>query len=385
MRVLVVPDKFKGTLTALAAARAIAAGWRRIRPRDRLTLLPMSDGGDGFGPALGALLGARTRIVTTTDAAERPRQARWWWAAERRLAIIETAESNGLALLPKGKYHPFDLDTAGIAPLIRRAIDQGARTCLLGVGGSATNDGGFGLARALGWRFLDREGRTLERWTELVRLARLEPPPLPAFRPPDRRGRPASPRFIVATDVANPLLGPRGASRIYGPQKGLKPDDVPAAEACLRRLAHVVRRQLGIDSRSAGAGAAGGLGFGLMAFLGAERRLGFEVFAEHARLDELLDTADLLITGEGGFDLQSLMGKGVGQLLRRSAQHGRPVVVLAGRVQVERALPKAVRWARGLCDVTSETNAVAEPARWLRHLAAEAAQAFRPSADRFQG
>ncbi|MBL9129211.1 MAG: glycerate kinase [Verrucomicrobiales bacterium] len=372
MRVLIAPDQFKGTLAADAVARAIAAGWRSVRPSDSLTLVPMSDGGDGFGAVLGKLIGARTLSLPTTNAACRPHRARWWWVDSSRTAILEAAQSNGLALLPKGLHHPFALDTFGVARLVLFALRKGAKRCVVGVGGSATNDGGFGLARGLGWTFHDRAGNPIHEWTELRRLHRLTPPakPLPACR------------FVVATDVENPLLGKHGATRVYGPQKGLTPADFPVAEAALRRLAAVVRRQLGFDSSSPGAGAAGGLGFGFMAFLGAERRLGFDIFAEHARLDARIRDADVVVTGEGAFDFQSVMGKGVGQCIHRARRAGRPVVVLAGRVADDARAAEGVRWLEGLCDITSTRQAMERTAAWLRRLAARAASAWTDDAGR---
>ncbi len=364
MRVLIAPDKFKGTLSAARVAQAIAAGWRSARPSDTLTLLPISDGGDGFGIVLKEILGATTIHSTTTDAAGQPRRAQWWWVADQKLAIIEAAQANGLALLPKGLHHPFDLDTSGVAPLIRAALKKAARRCIVGVGGSATNDGGFGLAQALGWCFLDPKGTPIVRWTDLARLARLEPP----------EARLRKCQFIVATDVENPLLGSRGATRIYGPQKGLLTRDLPQAEKCLRRLALVVQRQLGINAATPGSGAAGGLGFGMLAFLGAKRRLGFDVFAEYARLDHRLRTTDLVITGEGSFDRQSVMGKGVGQWIERCAKQSRPVIVLAGQVAPDAAkASRTVRWSMGLTDITSTGEALDRPAFWLRRLARKAA------------
>ncbi|MGE3312508.1 MAG: glycerate kinase [Limisphaerales bacterium] len=373
MRVLIAPDKFKGTLAADAVARAIAQGWRRIRPKDDLVLLPISDGGDGFGAVLGGLLGARNLAVATVNALGRPHRSRIGWVEKSRLALIEAAQSNGLALLPAGNHHPFQRDTLGVARLIEAARRKGARHMIIGVGGSATNDGGFGMARGLGWRFLDSKGRSIDTWTGLDRLARLEGPPEPEpEREPASRRVPC--RYTVATDVENPLLGPEGATRVYGPQKGLVRADLAVAEKCLRRLARVVRDQLGFDSATPGSGAAGGLGFGLMAFLGAERRLGFDVFAEYAGLERHLRNADLVITGEGSFDRQSVMGKGVGQWIRRCADRKRPVLVLAGRVALEspESLPPGVT-ARGLCDITSPAEAMERPAFWLRRLAAGAA------------
>src|SRR5439155_11955972 len=166
-RVLIVPDKFKGTLTAHEAATAIAAGWRRARPTDQLELLPMSDGGDGFGTVMGELLGAKRMACRTMDAAHRPCTAQWWWEAKSRTAVIETAAIIGLAMLPRGKFHPFQLDTGGIARVLEAVRRRRAKSCLIGIGGSATNDGGFGLARALGWRFLDKKGQSIDQWVRL--------------------------------------------------------------------------------------------------------------------------------------------------------------------------------------------------------------------------
>ncbi len=227
----------------------------------------MSDGGDGFGEVISALLKASIQNVKTVDAAHRPCVARWWWEPHTRTAIIESAAVIGLAMLPPKRFHPFQLDTLGLGAVVRAAAKKGARRCLMGIGGSATNDGGFGLARALGWEFLDRKGELIERWTGLQQLERIRAP---------RRRRWFS-EFVVATDVQNRLLGQRGATRVYGPQKGLRPQDFTLAERCLGRLARVVKTQFGRDfAREPGTGAAGGLGFGLLAFLGAELRPGFE-------------------------------------------------------------------------------------------------------------
>jgi len=222
LKILVVPDKFKGTLTAGQAARVIADGWRKARPRDVLELLPMCDGGDGFGEVMAGLFSAEVQVTRALDAAHRPIEARWWWAEKRRTALIESAEVIGLARLqttrpqdhkttglpdyrttePRTPHrrqrrrngrqpttdhgakkpsvdsglHPFGLDTFGLGAVLVAAAQKGARRCLVGIGGSATNDGGFGLARALGWRFLDREGRRIERWTELRGLAKVQSP-----------------------------------------------------------------------------------------------------------------------------------------------------------------------------------------------------------------
>jgi glycerate kinase len=197
-RVLIAPDKFKGTLSASAAANAIARGWRSVRPDDTLELVPMSDGGDGFGEVLSKLHASRERSVKTFDAARRPCEPIWWFEPETSTAIIESAKCIGLAMLPPGKFHPFQLDTFGLGTLIHGAVKSGAKRCIIGVGGSATNDAGMGLARALGWRFLSKDGGEIGSWTLLHRVATVVPPAkknpftqmiqglLPRLRPTER-------------------------------------------------------------------------------------------------------------------------------------------------------------------------------------------------------
>ncbi|HXP60561.1 MAG TPA: glycerate kinase [Dongiaceae bacterium] len=370
--ILIVPDKFKGTLSAGAAAEAIARGWRKGRPEDHLTLLPMSDGGDGFGEVMSGLLHAKLYIISAIDAAHRPCATQWWWEPKTRTAIIESAKIVGLAMLPPKRFHPFALDTAGLGAIIPALAAAGAQRCLAGIGGSATNDGGFGLARALGWEFLDGAGCPLEQWTALDRLARLRPP----------RRRRWFKELRVAVDVENRLLGPRGATRVYGPQKGLQPEDFCRADRCLGRLARVARRQFGHDfAREPGAGAAGGLGFGLLAFLGARLEPGFELFARQAKLALHLRGADLVITGEGRIDPSTLMGKGVGEIARQCRRLNIPCIALAGLVhpRVSLEAPHAFTQTRALTELTSLEKAKAEPARWLERLAQRAASEMRPS------
>lgn len=367
MKVLVVPDKFKGTLTAAAAAQAIARGWRRLRPQDRITLLPMSDGGDGFGDVLGTLLGAKTQSVKTVDAAHRPCRARWWWEPKSKSAVIESANVIGLAMLPPGKFHPFELDTFGLGAVVRAAAKKGARRCLIGIGGSATNDGGFGLARALGWNFLKTDGQSIQQWTELPALAQIHPP----------KQRRWFGECIVAVDVQNPLLGPRGATRVYGPQKGLVAGEFAAAEHCLRRLAAVFKKDFGQDFGTApGAGAAGGLGFGLLGFLGARPEPGFDLFARHAKLNKILRTSDLVLTGEGRLDASTLMGKGVGEMARRCRQLNLPCVCFAGDISQAAEIRHAFTQAHALTALTSPADAKARPAFWLERSAQACAGAW---------
>ena len=365
LKVLIAPDKFKGTLTAHAAARAIAKGWRRARPADAIDLLPMSDGGDGFGGVMSSSLGAKVQKIKTVDAAHRPCRARWWWEAKTKTAIIESAAVIGLAQLPPGKFHPFALDTFGLGKVIRAAAAKGARRCLIGIGGSATNDGGFGVARALGWKFLDRGGRELTRWTELSALVEIRAP----------KKRRWFEEMIVAVDVQNRLLGKNGCTRIYGPQKGLRPRDFPAAETNLRRLAVVVAKHFGRDyAVEPGGGAAGGLGFGLRAFAGAKLKRGFELFARQADLARRIRAADLVITGEGAIDKSTLMGKGVGQLAQLCFKLETPCIGLAGVVTAHEGHRKGFTEMRGLTELTSPENAKRKAALWLERLAARTAR-----------
>ena len=360
LHVLIIPDKFKGTLTAAAAAEAIARGWRRERAGDVLSLLPMSDGGDGFGEVVSALLKARIQRVNAVDAAHRPCVTRWWWEPRTRTAIIESAAVIGLAMLPPKRFHPFQLDTFGLGAVVHAAVKKGAKHCLMGLGGSATNDGGFGLARALGWEFVDRKGELIEQWTGVGELARIRVP----------RRRRWFDTVVAATDVQNRLLGERGASRVYGPQKGLRARDFALAERCLGRLARLVKQQFGCDfARVPGAGAAGGLGFGLLAFLGAEMQPGYDLFARQAELEKQLRAADLVVTGEGAIDRSTLMGKGVGQIAQRCRQLKIPCVALAGMLSRELGSGAGFTEARGLTELTSAAQAKARPAFWLERLA----------------
>jgi glycerate 2-kinase len=366
-RILIVPDKFKGTLTAQAAAALMAEGWRERRPADSLELLPMSDGGDGFGEVMAALSQSERRECETVDAAHRPLRCTWWFSPGTGSGIVESARVIGLALLPTGKYHPFELDTFGLGAVLKAAFDSGATSCTLGIGGSATNDGGFGLARALGWRFLDGAGRELTQWTQLEGLARVIPPTLGDLRIPE---------LVAAVDVQNPFLGPEGATRIYGPQKGVREEDFPRAEGCLARMAEVVQTSLGINAAAEpGTGAAGGLGFGLRSFARARLESGFALFATRAGLEDRIRRADVVLTGEGAIDRSTLMGKGVGQVASLCRKHGVPCLALAGRLAdgSERSAGPFARVYGIAPGLVPLDVALAHPERWLPRLATVAA------------
>lgn len=367
LNVLIIPDKFKGTLSARSAAEAIGRGWLQTRPTDTLSLLPMSDGGDGFGQVMGELLGAEKRGVEGQDAAHRPCTSHWWWEPKSKTALIDSAGVIGLAMLPPRRFHPFELDTYGLGLVLKAAAGAGIERCMLGIGGSATNDGGFGMARALGWRFVDETGRVLERWTELVLLHHVEHPQQQVVFSATR----------VAVDVQNPLLGPQGATRIYGPQKGLKTEEFPIAERCLEALARVMDKESRTDYASMpGAGAAGGLGFGCLAFLQAQLEPGFELFASEAKLIARLKATDLVVTGEGAIDHSTLMGKGVGRVGECCRELGIPCVALGGQVILGKD-QNLFRHTAALTELTSLEDAKSRPDFWLQQLARLTAERFK--------
>lgn len=368
MRVLIAPDKFKGTLTARQAAEAIARGWRQARPNDQLTLLPISDGGDGFGAVMGEQLQTHPQKVRSMDAAHHPVAANWWWQPETRTAVIESANIIGLAMLSPRKFHPFQLDTFGLGTVFETARKKGARRIIIGIGGSATNDGGFGLARALGWKFLDRAGNEIMSWTALPKLQNIQRP-----------GRFPKGFVTVAVDVKNPLLGRHGATRVYGPQKGIRPHDVVTAEHCLRHLARVMKRQFNLDfAQMPGAGAAGGLGFGLATFANARLVSGFDLFARQAGLYQILARTDLLITAEGALDRSTLMGKGAGRIAALAQKRKIPAIGLAGVIHDKPRLQRLFTEIRALVELTTSDEARRRVKFWLTQLAFQTATKMQP-------
>jgi glycerate kinase len=365
LRVLVAPDKFKGTLTASQAADAIARGWKEARPQDQLALLPISDGGDGFGEVINSIVEGEPQTLKTVDAAHRPCTATWWWHAPTKTAIVESARVIGLAQLPPAKYHPFELDTCGLGEVLRTAAEYGASRCIVGIGGSATNDAGFGLATSLGWQFFNTHDEKILRWTELHSLAQV--------RPPERHE--LFPETIVAVDVQNPLLGPNGCTRVYGPQKGLRAEDFEFAERCLEQLAQILEKELHLNcAAEPGAGAAGGLGYGLRCFTGARLAPGFRLFAEYAHLEERLAQTDLILTGEGAIDASTLMGKGTGELAALCRNGKLPCIGFAGvMADVKDADPLFTSTHSLAPGFVNQDDAMREPAKHLQALSRKVA------------
>jgi glycerate 2-kinase len=324
LRIAVAPGPFKGSLTAEQAAACIARGLRKGLPRVSTVLVPMADGGDGTLDAVVKGTGGHRVICRASDPLQRRIRAAFGVTGDGRTAIVEMAAASGLVLLQPRERDPLRTTTRGTGELICRALDLGVSRILVGIGGSATNDGGAGMARALGVRFLDRQGRDLpEGGGALEGLWRIDASGLDP--------RLSGVGVDVACDVVNPLVGPRGAARVYGPQKGATPQMVAHLDRGLRRLAIVIRRDLGHSVRDVpGAGAAGGLGAGLMAFLGARLRRGVDIVMEAVGLERKLRGCDLVITGEGRLDGQTAYGKAPAGVARLASRMGVPVVVIGG-------------------------------------------------------
>ena len=322
MRILIAPDKFKGTLSAREVAEAIAAGLRDALPDAKIDIVPMADGGEGTAEAISQALGGSWIKCKAHDPLGREIEASYGWIQNRKLAVMEMSEAAGMRRLQTNELNPENATTFGVGEMISDATKRGADEIIIGLGGSATNDGGFGMARALGFEFLkeDKE-ETEEPITDLVTLKAIN-------KPKDLK----LPSIIAAVDVKNPLLGESGATRVFGPQKGATADQIDEFERALTQLADVVAKQFGFDYRNQpGAGAAGGLGFGLMSFCGAKVRPGFDVVAEAVGLESRMEDVDLVITGEGSLDRQTLEGKTPAGVARVARKLGKHVFAFVGR------------------------------------------------------
>ncbi|WGI24765.1 glycerate kinase [Halomonas alkaliantarctica] len=324
MNVLLCPDSFKDALSAQDAAASMARGVLRASPEAHVQVCPLADGGEGSLDALIAATGAERRQLNVQDALGRPRQAAWGWLSDQRTAFIELAEASGLQHLEADERNALHTSTFGVGELLLAALEQGAEKALLLLGGSATNDGGAGMLQALGARFLDQNNESLPPGgAALSQLASLE---LDGLDP-----RLAKLTLEAAVDVDNPLLGERGASAIFGPQKGASPEEVEQLDRALGHFADISAQALGDDYRTLpGAGAAGGMGFAAKAFLKATLKPGIEMIMQQADMATLLARADLVITGEGRLDGQSLAGKTPIGVSRAAKRLHKPVIVLAG-------------------------------------------------------
>ena len=329
MNIIVAPDSFKGSLTAAQAADAIVQGVRHVLPDAEIVSIPLADGGEGTVDAL--VFATRGRILRqkATGPLGEPVEAFFGMLGDDLTGVVEMAAAAGLSLAPPEKRDPLAATTYGVGQLILAALEAGCKRLIVGLGGSATSDGGAGMAQALGVRLLDKDGADLPRGAApLVGLERIDL----SRRDP----RLEQVTIYAASDVSNPLCGPRGAAAIYGPQKGASPEAVETLDRALARLAEVIERDLKLEVRNlAGAGAAGGLGAGLVAFCGAELRSGPNLVLELLRFEEYLEAADLVLTGEGKVDRQIEFGKAISGVALLAQRYEVPIIAFTGNLAEE--------------------------------------------------
>lgn len=324
-RVVIAPDSFKESLPAPEVAGAIARGVKRCCPDTETVLVPLSDGGEGLVNALVAAVGGVEKVSTVTGPLGESVEAHWGILSDRKTAVIEMAQASGLDLVPPKKRNPLHATSYGTGELIKNALDAGCRRVVVGLGGSATVDGGAGLAQALGAEFLDSKGAALE--ADPASLEKLEQIDLSGFDP-----RIKETEVLAACDVTNPLCGPQGAAAVYGPQKGAGPEEVARLDNVLGHLADLLEMKTGQDVKLLpGAGAAGGLGAGLAAFLGAKLCPGIELVLDLVGFEGILASGtDLVITGEGEVNYQTAYGKVPVGVAKAAVKYKIPVVALAG-------------------------------------------------------
>jgi len=374
MRFLIAPDKFKGSLSAQEVAENIALGISDVIQTAEIEIAPMADGGEGTAEAICNARGGRWVPCGAHGPLGDPIGASYVWLDES--AVMEMSEAAGMRRLKNADRDVLRANTFGVGEMLLDAAKRGARGIIIGLGGSATNDGGLGMARALGFRFLGEGESELREVASLVQLVRIEAPVAAGVSPATLRSQPTllplPLKIIAAVDVRNPLLGHHGATRTFGPQKGATPEQLEILERSLTHLADTVTRDLGCDFRNEpGAGAAGGLGFGLMSFCDAKVQPGFEVVAEAVRLEQKVKRADVIITGEGKLDNQTLEGKtpaGVAELGRKFCKQ---VFAIVGRAEANSK-------ARDLFDGVYElAGPVPETKELLQERARELARALK--------
>ncbi|MDQ0127235.1 glycerate kinase [Pseudomonas lini] len=379
MKIVIAPDSFKDSLSAQGVADAIALGLADVWPDAQLLKCPMADGGEGTIESVLAACDGELRRIEVRGPLGAPVNAAWGWLPHSHTAIIEMAEASGLQLVPVDQRDACTSSTFGTGQLIRAALDAGAQRVILAIGGSATNDGGAGAMQALGVKLLDAHDKTLAPGgLALAHLARIDMT--------DLDPRLTGVRFDIAADVDNPLCGPHGASAIFGPQKGAAPDQVKQLDRALGHFADLCAQTLKTEVRDEpGSGAAGGLGFAAKAFLRAQFQAGVEVVAELVGLAEAVKNADLVITGEGRFDAQTLRGKTPFGVARIARQQGVPVIVIAGTLGegyqqlYAHGIDAAFALASGPMTLA---QACAEAPRLLRERASDIARVWRMAAHR---
>ncbi len=330
MKIIIAPDSFKGSLTAREACIAMEKGVRRVLPTAEIINLPMADGGEGTVDALVSSTKGQLIQQCVNDPLGNPVNATYGVLGDGVTAVIEMAAASGLPLVPPEKRNPLNTTTYGTGELIRAAFNQGCRKFIIGIGGSATNDCGTGMAQALGVQFFDNSGRRIEQQMTGGWLARVDKIDLSGLIPGIRESD-----FIVACDVDNPLLGPRGCAAVYSPQKGATPEIVAQLEQNMTGFIEILERTVGFSVRnSAGAGAAGGLGAGLMAFLKAKLTSGIKIVLTASHFAEKIHGADLILTGEGKIDFQTAFGKTLSGIAAEAKKQALPVIAIGGSVDL---------------------------------------------------
>lgn len=322
MKILLAPDSFKGSLSSKDVCSALKEGIKRA-VKAEIIEVPIADGGEGTVESLIISAGGKiTDVYVTGPLGERIKA--FYGVLNDGTAVIEMAASSGLYLIPQNMRNPLKTTTYGVGELIKSALDAGCRKFIIGIGGSATNDGGAGMAQALGVKLMDKDGKKIEfGGGNLDKVAKIDISGI------DKRIYESE--FIVASDVDNPLCGERGASNVYGPQKGATPEMVKILDNNLKHYAEVVKNEIGMDlSEIPGAGAAGGLGFGLMAYLKAKLKPGIEIIIEVAKLENKIKECDIVITGEGNTDFQTAFGKAPSGIAKLAQKYGKPVIILSG-------------------------------------------------------
>ena len=324
MKILVAPQEFKGSISALSASEAAKNGILRVFPEAEVVLCPVADGGDGTLETLVEVSGGEVRTCSVQNPIGETIQAQWGAMGDGVTAVIEMARTSGLALLSLDERDPLNASTYGLGQAISEALNEGFRKFIVGIGGSATNDAGAGMAQALGANLLDARGNTISFGG--AALSSLQTVDISNM---DSRIKES--KFLVACDVSNPLTGEEGASAVYGPQKGATPEMVQRLDDALSNFATVVKKDLKKDvSEMSGAGAAGGLGAGMMAFMGAELKAGVDIVLDTVNLRDKLSSVDLVITGEGGMDFQTIYNKAPIGVARIASEHNIPTIAIAG-------------------------------------------------------
>lgn len=332
MNITIAIDSFKGSLSSMEAGQAVAEGIRRVMPSAEIRIRPLADGGEGTTEALTAGLGGELKSLTVTGPLGRPVTASYGLIRERKMAVLEMASAAGLTLISQEERNPLEATTYGVGEMIRDAIGEGCRHFLVGIGGSATNDGGTGMLSALGFQFLDSEGQPIPLGAKgLENLARISAE--------NARPELSQCSFHIACDVTNPLCGENGCSAVYGPQKGADPEMIRQMDQWMERYGDLAARTFpAADKEAPGAGAAGGLGFAFLTFLNGSLESGVGMVLKEINLKDDIRDADLVITGEGRLDAQTVMGKAPIGVAHLAKEYGKPVIAFSGAVTREAGL-----------------------------------------------